>query len=495
MKIDIKKIAALFLLKVCFVSVSLAQVEEIKNTIQLNEIEAHLRFLASDELRGRDTGSPELDIAALYIAEVFRSYGLQPVQGAEGFYQPVQLIAEKPPAAATFAYQDNVFTLGEDLLIISGDSTEIQAPVLYANYALPEDLAKLDIKGKIVVAKAGTPEQSNPQSFFFSSHDKQVNVAEKGGLALVELYQSEQIPWSILVQYLNAEQLTLYEEKKEQEIPLLWLNDPQEERLSTFQDKKKGEGMINIAGKESTPIPAKNVAAFIEGTDPNLKDQYIILSAHYDHVGVGKSDGVQDSIYNGARDNGIGITALLTAADYFSKNPPQRSLLFLAVTAEEKGMLGSSWYANHPLLPLDQMVFNMNTDGAGYNDTTKVTVIGLERTTAEKEIQAATEPFGLTAITDPAPEQNLYDRSDNVSFAAKGIPAVDFAPGLTAFDQEIMKHYHQVTDEIETINLNYVEKFVEAFTLATEKIANMPEHPFWKQGDKYESAGKDLYGK
>lgn len=471
---------------------SLAQVEKIQHTIQQHEVEAHLRFLASDELKGRDTGSPELEIAARYIAETFRSYGLKPVKGAEDFFQPVKLVSEKPPSKAVFSYQEQDFNLGDDLLVLSGDSIEIKAPVIYANYALAEDLKEKDIKGKIVVAKAGTPEENNPQSFFFSSRDKLASIKAKGGLALIELYRSNQMPWSLLVRYLNAEQLSLDEKKDHKEVPLVWLNDPQGERLNMFQGSKGATGTLNIAKKERKEIPAKNVVAMVEGTE--LKDQYVILSAHYDHVGVGRTGG-QDSIYNGARDNAIGTAALLSAAEYFGQNPPKRSLLFLAVTAEEKGMLGSAWYANNPLIPLEQMVFNLNTDGAGYNDTSKVTVIGLERTTAEEELIAASQALELTAIKDPMPEQNLYDRSDNVSFATKGIPAVDFAPGITAFDQEIMKNYHQTSDEAESLNFSYLERFVEAYILATEKIANMQEQPFWREGDKYENEGKELYGK
>lgn len=474
----------------------LAQVEKIENTIQQNKVEAHLRFLASDELKGRDTGSPELEIAARYIAERFRSYGLRIVEGADHFFQPVKLISEKPPSKAVFSFQRKEFHIGDDLLILAGDSMEVKAPVVYANYALPEDLAGLDVKGKIVVARAGTPKENNPQSFFFSSRNKVADITERGGLALIELYRSNQMPWTLLVRYLNTEQLSLDNEKKNhKEIPLVWLNDPQGEQLNLFQDKTSVIGTLNIAKKDRKEIPAKNVVAVIEGTDSELKDQYVILSAHYDHVGVGKSTGGQDSIYNGARDNAIGTTALLSAAEYFGQSPPKRSVLFLAVTAEEKGMLGSTWYANHPLIPLDQMVFNLNTDGAGYNDTSKVTVIGLERTTAEEELRSASQAFRLTAIQDPVPEQNLYDRSDNVSFASKGIPAVDFAPGITAFDAEIMKHYHQVSDEVESLNFNYLEKFMEAYTLAAQNIANMAMRPFWREGDKYENEGKELYGK
>ncbi len=298
-----------------------------------------------------------------------------------------------------------------------------------------------------------------------------------------------------MVRYLNAEQLTLgRNDDAEPELPVLWLNDPKGKNLTLFEEPDNAVATLSVAKKEDTEVPAKNVVAMVEGTDPTLKDQYVILSAHYDHIGTGSSPDPNDSIYNGARDNAIGVTALLSAAQYLGRYPPQRSVLFIALTAEEKGLLGSAWYAAHPLVPLNQTVFNLNTDGAGYDDTTKVTAVGLERTTAQAAITSATKSFGLEAIVDPVPEQNLYDRSDNVSFAQQGIPAVNFAPGMTSFGPAIMKNYHQVSDEVATLNFTYVEKYCEAYTLAATQIANLPDAPFWKEGDKYEPAGKKLYG-
>lgn len=470
--------------------------EGVATSVQRPEVARHLRFLASDELRGRDTGSPELEIAARYLAEQFRSYGLDTVPGAEGYFQPVKLVAAQPPAQATLTYGDETFQIASDLLVLSGDSVSIEAPLVYAHYGTADELDAAKVEGKIVITKAGGDGVTNPQSFYYMTAGKRERVAARGGIALIELYRSSQAPWSLLVRYLNAEQLTLgsNDDAAELELPLLWLNDPKGKNLTLFQDTDEQEATLTVAKKEDTVVPARNVVAMVEGTDARLKDEYIILSAHYDHIGTGSSPDPNDSIYNGARDNAIGTTALLSAAQYLGQHPPQRSVLFIALTAEEKGLLGSSWYAEHPLVPLHQTVFNLNTDGAGYDDTTKVTAIGLERTTAEAAIISASDAFGLEAIVDPVPEQNLYDRSDNVSFAQKGVPAVNLAPGMTSFGPAIMKNYHQVSDEVETLNINYVEKYCEAYTLAAQQIANLPDTPFWKEGDKYEPAGKQLYG-
>ena len=260
-------------------------------------------------------------------------------------------------------------------------------------------------------------------------------------------------------------------------------------------ETKKAEARLIVEGKIDQQVKSKNVLGIIEGTDPELRDEYVLLSAHYDHVGVKRGTNDADTIFNGARDNAIGTSAIMLAAKYFSQNPPKRSILFAAWTAEEKGLLGSAWYSENPTIPIEQIVYNLNIDGAGYNDTTKITVIGLERTEAEGDFITAAKTFGLEAIQDPVPEQNLFDRSDNVNFAKKGVPAPTFSPGVTAFDEELMKYYHQVTDNPESVDYSYVTSYTRAFVLAAQIIANAPKAPFWKKGDKYEAAGLELYEK
>jgi Zn-dependent M28 family amino/carboxypeptidase len=185
----------------------------------------------------------------------------------------------------------------------------------------------------------------------------------------------------------------------------------------------------------------------------------------------------------------------METAKFFSMYPPKRSVLLLAVTGEEKGLLGSSWYANHPLIPLKQCVFNFNCDGAGYNDKTVATVVGLERTTAESDLNKGCEAFGLKAGLDPVPEQNLYERSDNYSFAAKGIPAINFGPGVKAFDAELLKYYHQPEDEVSSLDLDYLMKYFRAYVYTNFLLANSLKAPYWKPGDKFEATAQKLYAK
>lgn len=251
---------------------------------------------------------------------------------------------------------------------------------------------------------------------------------------------------------------------------------------------------FDVTLRDSSVVRGKNVIGVIEGSDPTLRDEYLLLAAHYDHVGVGPATAEGDSIYNGARDNAVGVATVMAAGKYFSEHPPKRSVILALWTAEELGLIGSGYFAENPAVPLDQIMFNLNIDGAGYNDTTMVTIVGLERTGAESIFRSSISKFGLDANPSPVPELGLFNRSDNVHFARKGIPAPTFSLGFTAFDEDIQYYYHQPTDESDDLDFDYVTKYSRAYILSAERIANENEAPFWVPGDEYEDEGVQLYG-
>lgn len=251
---------------------------------------------------------------------------------------------------------------------------------------------------------------------------------------------------------------------------------------------------FDVIMRDSSIVKSKNVIGLIEGSDSSLRDEYVLLAAHYDHVGVGPATAEGDSIYNGARDNAVGVATVMAAGKYFAEHPPKRSVIFALWGAEELGLIGSGYFAENPVVPLDQIVYNLNIDGAGYNDTTKVTVVGLERTDAESIFESSVQVFGLEAIPSPVPELGLFNRSDNVHFARKGVPSPTFSLGFTAFDEEIQYYYHQPTDESDTINFNYITNYARAYILSAQQIANASDAPFWSPGDEYEDEGIQLYG-
>jgi Iap family predicted aminopeptidase len=473
-----------------------AETSAISESITQPQVEMHIRFLASNELQGRDTGSPGLQIAARYIANYFNAYNIAPAPGMDNYFQPVPLQKITAPQSGQLKIDDNTYSLKQDFVLIGGGNTDLNGPVVYLNHGSADDLAKKDVKGKVVVVKAGMPGETSPQAWFYSAKEKRKILSEAGAKAVIELYNNPQLPWNILVNYLSGDQIQLGEATAEDNtIPHVWLQDAENKKLKQVVEAKRVQASLQVSGKENKQIKSQNVLGYIEGTDPELKNEVVLLSAHYDHVGITHGTTDADTIFNGARDNAVGTAAIMLAAKYLSKNPPKRSVLIAAWTAEEKGLLGSSWYSENPVVPLNQTVYNLNIDGAGYNDTTKVTVIGLERTAAEQDLIAAAQAFGLEAIQDPVPEQNLFDRSDNVNFAKKGVPAPTFSPGVTAFDDEIMKYYHQVTDNPESLNFNYITAYSRAFALAAQMVANAGEAPFWTAGDKYEAAGNILYNK
>ena len=472
-----------------------------EQTITRTEVEAHMRFLASDELQGRRTGEPGNWAAARYIAEQFRQLGLKPAAtpGAQAdYFQRIDLEKVKAATSATMLLGSDTLRLGKELVVMAGNPTNVSGQVVYIGYGLTdgEDGYKgRDVKGRIVVAQGGSSETKSPGELFRASAEKRKLATEKGAAALIELY-NEATPWGLVNQYFTREQLTVPTTGGQATVTHLWVNNVNNQYK---QLKDAGTTVtLRTSGRLRTSMPSANVAGIIEGTDAKLKDEYVILSAHFDHIGVGRQGGSPyqptDSIFNGARDNAMGVVALLESAKTLTQQRPKRSVLVLALTGEEVGTLGSRYYAEHPLVPLKQTIFDFNSDGAGYNDTTIVSVIGLERTGAKAEIEAGAQAFGLSVFAEPAPEQGLFDRSDNVHFAAKGIPAPTFSAGFKAFDAAIGKYYHQAIDNPESLNFNYVQRFCQAYAHAARLIADRATRPQWSAGDKYEPAAKSLYG-
>ncbi|MCF2495911.1 M28 family peptidase [Dyadobacter chenhuakuii] len=475
--------------------------------IKKADTEAHMRFLAADELLGRRTGEQGNLVAARYIAEQFRKLGVVPVPGNgtnnSTYFQNVPFEKMGANGNGEIIADAEVMKSGVDWILMNGDEMTVKAPIVYASFGLvnavknQDDYKDLDVKGKIVLVESGTAETQTPREIINTSNEKRKTAMDKGAIAVIELFNAP-IPWNVVTKNFSGEKLSLIEGTgAEKSIPHVWINGKEAKYARALRAAKEVE--FKTSGRKSQTVNSYNVVGYIAGTDPKLKEEYVLLSAHYDHIGIGKQGGqpytAEDSIFNGARDNAFGTVALLTAAEALAKNPPKRSVLIVALTGEEIGLLGSKYYASHPLMPLNKCIFNINSDGAGYNDTTIVSVMGLDRTGARAEIEAACKAFGLGIFADPSPEQGLFDRSDNVNFAKEGIPAPTFTPGFKEFNGDIMKNYHQVSDNPETIDFNYLLKFSQAYAYATRLIADRKVAPQWSAGDKYEAAAKKLYGK
>lgn len=463
--------------------------ELAKQTVDQNLIKSHIGFLASDELKGRDTPSEGLKIAAKYLESRFVEYGVKMAPGMDSYFQEVPMKKVTPPTGGKLILGESEYNLSDDFIMMEGDNIDLSANYVFANYGLDEDLEGLDVKGKIVIAICGDGQSNSPQQWFGQSVAKRKKVSELGGVALVELYNSSQIPWNFLVRYFSGEQIALDEGKEDQQgITHLWMN-----RATNDINQEPGEASVSISGARNDKFNSQNVVGYVEGSDDKLKEEFIVYSAHYDHVGIGQANAEGDSIFNGSRDNAVGTVTVLSAAQNLAKNPTKRSGLFVLFTGEEKGLLGSQSFVDNSPIELDKIVYCFNSDNGGYNDTSKATIIGLTRTTAQEMIIEACKAFGLEAIEDPAPEQGLFDRSDNVRFAARGIPAPTFSMGFSAFDDEITKYYHQASDNPNTLDYAYLEKFFRSYVYACRMIGNAKKAPFWVKDDKYYDAGKELY--
>lgn len=482
------------LISVLFIFISLyihsqSEIEKVESTVQMNGVKAHMTFISSDELEGRDVGSRGIATAAMYIKTQLMSYGITTAPGLESYFQHVPLSTLNPPKKGTVNVGDLTFNFPEDFVILEGEKTKENSEFVFSNFA-HEKKKPENVKGKIVISICGNGSSENVQSWFYQADEKITALKEEGAIGLIELYQSNKVPYKFLKQQFSKKQTSL-DEKENDSFLHLWLNAGDKSKVAVL--KEKGKINLDIDVPEFDIVKSKNVIGFIEGTDPILKNEYVVYSAHYDHVGIGNPDANQDSIFNGARDNGVGITAILEAARNLAQYPTRRSAIFVFFTAEEKGLLGSRYFVENSPVKLNDIVYNFNIDNGGYNDTSIVSVVGLERTTAEGNIQLACNAFGLQGIEDPAREQGLFDRSDNVNFAKKGIPAPTFSLGFRAFDAEIFKYYHQPADEVNTLDFDYLLKYFKAYVLASRKIANEDSKPFWKEGDKYYDAGIELY--
>lgn len=458
------------------------EAELVSQEIFKSDIESHIYFLASDELKGRETGTPEIDIAASYIANTLRRYKVKPVGDNGTYYQNIPFENVSPIKSVELSIGN---FKSDDLIPVNHINLNFKGNFVLV--ASDTDVSNMDFKNKVVIVNSTSKDIRRVSR---SGRALRSAMQNSGATAVIELVKSDTKTWNSFEN--RSKRSRLNYPSSGEGITHLWLNDSEGAIAQQFSSGGLN-GSLEASGSVKKIVYSKNVVGMVEGSDPELKHEFIIYSAHYDHVGIGTPNAQNDSIYNGARDNAVGTVTVLSAAKSIAKRPTKRSALFILFTAEEKGLLGSKWYVENPVLPLEQMVFCFNSDNGGYNDTSLATIVGLNRTTEGDLIKKAVSEFGLTATDDPT--GSLFNRSDNVMFAQKGIPAPTFSLGFTAFDQEIGKYYHQAADNPDTLDYNYLEQFFRAYVLSCRYISDNDNTPFWTEGDTYYDAGKQLYNK
>ena len=488
----------------------------------------HIEYLASDELEGRATGSEGHRKAVRYVAEQFEALGLEP-GGTQGYLQPVEFetrrVVEENSALELLRNGKTIpLELGRHALLgRSGQSGKtVEAEMVFVGYGqtVPEhdydDFRGLDVKGKVVVALRGAPAGiPSPLASHYQSGDEArknfKRVAAIGSVGLPNPRLSE-IPWERITKLarfsgmdltdpelarnstsqlsvrFNAEHADLLLEGSGRTFEELLALDREKKPLPKFPLVGKIRGKVAL---ERSKLSSDNVIGIRPGDDPELKNEYVLLSAHLDHEGVGEPIN-GDSIYNGAMDNASGIATLLEAARLLGESgqPLRRSVIFLACTGEEKGLLGSRYYASRPTVDINNVVANINLDMfLPLFPLDMVRGYGLSESDLGDRLRAAAESIGIGVQEDPTPERNIFIRSDQYNFIKKGIPALFLGFGFEAnspqaeqFQQWLRTRYHAPSDDLaQPVDRKAAAVFNRLMAQLAVEIANADERPRWRE--------------
>jgi Zn-dependent M28 family amino/carboxypeptidase len=516
---------------VLFVSVlaALAQQTPPASHFDGNSWWAHVKFLADDSLEGRNTGSEGLKKAEAYAVEQLQKAGLEPA-GTNGFYQPVrftqfQVDESKSSLALVTNGKSAPLSFADDAFISSRSTrsnVHVGTHLVFVGYGLkiPEknldELAGQDLMGKVAVFLAGSPADipTALASHYQTPVERWKSLHAAGAIGFITIFNpaSMDIPWSRIS--INRNQPTMdladpeFFETQGQQIGI-GFNPAAAEKLfagsgHTFaeiaalgKDRKPlphfplAVSLQASAFIDSTPVESANIVAKLPGSDPTLKNEFVVLSAHIDHVGIGAPIN-GDRIYNGAMDDGSGSALVLDMAASLKAHPEEtkRSILFLLVTAEEKGLLGSKYFAAHPPVPIKSIVADVNVDMFLPIVPLKILKIeGIEESDLGSRAAAIAQSMGIKPIPDPEPLRNTFIRSDQYSFIKKGVPAVKVDVGfeLGTPEQKIFKdwltnRYHAPSDDVnQPVDLQTAAGYEEFTRRLLLETANGTARPQWNK--------------
>jgi len=488
----------------------------------------HVKVIAADDMEGRETGSEGLRKAEAYVVEQLQKAGLQPA-GTDGFYQPVkfqtlQIVEKESSLSLIHDAKTEPLVLGEDadLSTRMDAAPQVEAPLVFVGYGLtiPEknydDLAGLDLQGKVAVEVSAAPgDIPGALAAHYQSGAERWKVLHKAGaIGIIGIPNpaSMDIPWSRMAlnrthigmlladpKFQNTEGQKLYVTFNPQKADKLFAGSGHsfQEIVAAAKEHKQLPRFplaVSIKAKvkmEKGEVESANIVARLPGTDSQLKDEYVVLSAHIDHIGIGEPIN-GDKIYNGAMDNGSGSAALMDIAASMKKarERTKRSLLFVFVTGEEKGLLGSRYFTADPTVPPHAMVADINTDMFLPIVPLKfLTVLGLAESDLGDAAAKAAEAHGVHAQPDPNPQRNTFIRSDQYNFIRHGIPAVamDIAPDPASAPQKqlfkdwLTNRYHAPSDDLDQpVNLDSAAVYEEIVRTLMISVADSPERPQWK---------------
>lgn len=492
-----------------------------------------MRFLAADSLRGRGTGTPGYDLAARYVAACFSEFGLKPA-GSRGYMQSVPLRRARAVEGSSLFIES---AAGRHELVRERDylpvpdllrkEMDVTAPVVLAGFGVTaaeqgyDDYRNVDARGKIVVLLTGAPRSFSPtaRAHYATTRMKYANAVRHGAVGVLSVRTLDQtFPWDRAVKQARGGSMGWLDRRGEpgDVFPALRgtarLSDSGAEALFEGGPHSRAE-VLAAAEKGSPPafelpvratirtvtaherLDSPNVAGLVPGADRRIADEFVVFTAHLDHLGVGEP--VQgDSIYNGALDNASGSAALLEVARAFTRSSPapRRSVLFLAVTGEEHGLLGSDYFAEHPTVPLEKIVANINMDGlAILYPLRQLVPMGAEHSTLDATVARAASRVKIDLAPDPFPEEVFFVRSDQYSFVRRGIPSLFLFMGVQSdsgvdaaklFRDWGRTRYHTPQDDLgQPMDLSAGARHAQLNFLVGLETANADEKPAWKSGD------------
>ena len=516
-------------------------------------LRAHIKFLSDDALEGRAPGSRGGELAAKYLAAQLEALGLRGAGAQGSFFQPVSLVGVKAAPDTLLnvsgASGRESFKFGDDFVGFTGAQTgsvSLSEDLVFVGYGIDAPEQKWndwkggaeDYKGKILVMLVNDPPATAAEPNLFGGKAltyygrwtyKYEEAARRGAAGVILLHTDESAGygWQV-VRTSNGSWRFDIARQAGDATPFLklrsWMTDAAARRLMKLAGQDLDDLRRRAATREFAPVKlnlkadldlkselqkvnSNNVVAILDGRDARLRDEYVVYTAHWDHFGVGEPNKEGDRIYNGALDNATGCAAVIAVAEALAKLPPQqrprRSVLFLFTTAEEQGLLGAEWYAQHPLVSVAKTAANVNLDSMNVlGRALDFAPLGYERSTLRQVVEAVARERGLKVKGDTRPEQGLFFRSDHFPLAKVGIPAVSLKSGnefvgrpadygKKQFDAYNAAHYHQPSDEYrESWDLAGMIEEIEIALAIGRKVADAAEMPQYNPGDEFAKARK-----
>lgn len=547
-------VAALLIAALSTIAVPQQQTSGAASPISEHALRAHIKYLSDDLLEGRGTGATGGLLAAKYIAAQFEALGLRGAAANGSFFQPVSLVGVKADPSTTLKIssgdKSETFKFADEFVAFTGAQTEdvsVNTDLVFMGYGISAPEQRWNDYGddpnvyrdKILVMLVNDPPATTAEPNLFGGRAltyygrwtyKFEEAARRGAAGVILLHTDESAgyPWSVVRTSNGSWRFDIARGASDQ-TPFLkmrsWMTDASARRMMQLAGQDLDALRRQAATREFKPVKlnlkaainlksevkrveAPNVVAILPGRDAKLRDEYVVFSAHWDHLGIGEPNKNGDKIYNGAVDNASGVASVLEIARVLSNLPanekPRRSILFLIPTAEEQGLLGAEWYAQHPLVPLSKTAADVNLDSMNILGLTKDFVpLGAERSSLKVVVEMVARERNMTVVNDPRPEQGSFYRSDHFPFARVGVPSIslkegkDFVGRPAGWGEEQFRayntaNYHQPSDEYsDAWDFRGMIQETEIALAIGRRIADMNEMPQFSASDEFAAAGRN----